>query len=169
MDIESACARCWKSFSCTTPGLIPRLLNCGHSLCTDCLGKPLDLRLLLIVTCLNSGLVDAGNVLSQDHFKGLNCPQCGAAQSLTGKAGLVAVPQNHSVMESLQRLHCNGAIGGLLPSEALKLRPEQLGNSQNSAAYSGVLKMHHQQVQVWYALTLCFVCMYSSEAIPCLC
>lgn len=57
-------------------------------------------------------------------------------------------------MESLLRLHSAGAIGGLLPSEVLELRQEQMGNSQHSAVYPGVLKMHHQEAQVWYTLTL---------------
>lgn len=107
-------------------------------------------------------------MLYKNRSKGLNCPQCGAAHTLTGKAGLVAVPHNHAVVDSLLRLHSNGAIGGLLPSEALELQPGQLGNSQYSAAYSGVLRMHHQQVQVWYALTLDYALFVSiRKGMPC--
>ena len=58
MDIATSCSSCWKSFSCTIPGLAPRLLNCGHNLCTDCLGKPVvSYCSFLIINILNSVLL----------------------------------------------------------------------------------------------------------------
>ena len=109
---------------------------------------------LLITISLTCVLVDSGDVLEQDKFKGLTCAQCGAAHRLTSKANSSAVPLDHAVMASLQRLQGAGAVGGLLPSDALELQGDKMGNATYSAVYSGVLKMHHQQVQVWYAFTL---------------
>ena len=56
-------------------------------------------------------------------------------------------------MESLQRLHHTAAVGGLLPSEALEFGLEHIGDLHDSAVHSAVLKLHHQQEQVWYACT----------------
>ena len=52
MEVQVECGHCWQSYSASSEARIPRILPCGHSLCTACLGKirckPKQLRWLLI-------------------------------------------------------------------------------------------------------------------------
>ncbi len=151
MDTELSCACCWKLFSCTVPGLVPRLLDCGHSLCTDCLG----MRLALIKTSVcpeslhNPSCVHSDDVLARPKFKVLKCPQCGKTHTLGVNADVSVVNLNYAVYESLQRLHQTGTVGGLLPSESVVLGQQPIVTSQHSAVYPAVLRMDDKQIQVW--------------------
>lgn len=150
METEVSCACCWKSFSCTVPGLVPRLLDCGHSLCTDCLG----MRLALITTSVcpkflrEPKCVHSGDVLTRPKFKVLKCPHCGEAHTLDVKADVSAVKLNYAVFESLQRLHQTGTFGGLLPSESVVLGQQPIVTSRHSAVYPAMLRMDNKQIQV---------------------
>ncbi len=39
MEVLVECAYCWQAYSPSTEDRIPRVLQCGHSLCTGCLGE----------------------------------------------------------------------------------------------------------------------------------
>ncbi|KAL0051455.1 hypothetical protein WJX82_007780 [Trebouxia sp. C0006] len=109
MEVLVECAYCWQAYSPSTEDRIPRVLQCGHSLCTGCLGR----------------------VLTSNLRGGLRCPTCRQPHSFSEANNVAAVPRNFALIGSLEGLQLRGAAGGLLASKSLQFLQQLLGSSDD--------------------------------------
>ncbi|KAL3152727.1 hypothetical protein ABBQ38_012318 [Trebouxia sp. C0009 RCD-2024] len=133
MEVQVKCPYCWQSYSSSPEDRTPRVLQCGHSLCTGCLGQ----------------------VLSTNLRGGLRCPTCRQPHTLPDTPTVAAVPRNFALMSSLERLQQRGAAGGLLAPESLVIGDRLPGTANTAAVFAGVLNLHNRQVQHRCPLQLC--------------
>lgn len=180
MELQPECAYCWQSYS-LNEDKTPRVLQCGHSLCSGCLGdsKSCTGRTSLHRPCKSPLLTVvlywvAGRVLTTNARGGLRCPTCGQLHAFSDTPSVAAVPRNSALISSLERLQQRGAAGGLLAPESLVIGDRLPGTTGTAAVYAGILNLHNRQVQVCQSkplhqdngFTLCLKC--STKQLSCL-
>ena len=80
--------------------------------------------------------------------KGISCPSCGKPHVAAGQHDLSVVPSNILLMQSLQRLELNPAIGELLLADKVKITQQQVGPAARTAVFLAVVITQKQQLQV---------------------
>ena len=86
--------------------------------------------------------------------KGIICPSCGKSHVAAGHHDVSVVPSDTSLMQSLQRLELNPAVGGLLLADNVKITQQQIGSAARTAVFLAVVITQKQQLQVQQDLAI---------------